>query len=183
MNKQAAVDQTRGWIRSMVIGLDLCPFAQRVFEANKIRYVVTDAADETALLADLAHKLEALASAPLSIVETTLLIHPRVLGNFLDYNDFLGPAEGLVKKLGLRGVIQIASFHPDYQFTGTAASAVENFSNRSPHPMLHLLREDSITRAGDPNELLKIPQRNGQTLRRLGREKILEILSGYGKSI
>jgi hypothetical protein len=184
MNKQSVIDSTRRWIQSMVIGLGLCPFAQRVFEANKIRYVVTDAEDETALLDELANELKTLASAPLSILETTLLIHPRALGSFLDYSDFLGPAEGLVKKLGLRGVIQIASFHPDYQFAGTAAGAVENFSNRTPHPMLHLLREDSITRvAGDPSELLKIPQRNSQTLRSLGREKILEILCGCGKSV
>jgi uncharacterized protein len=184
MDKQAVIDSTRRWIRSMVIGLDLCPFARRVFEENKIRYGVTDAADEIALLEDLAGELKALASDAPSIVETTLLIHPHALGNFLDYSDFLGSAESLVKKLGLRGVIQIASFHPDYRFAGTIAGAVENFSNRSPHPMLHLLREDSITRvAADPTELLKIPQRNGQTLRSLGREKILELLDGCGRPV
>jgi uncharacterized protein len=183
MNKQPVIESTRRWIRSMVIWLGLCPFAQRVFEANKIRYVVTDAEDETPLLEDLANELKTLASALLSILETTLLIHPRALGRFLDYNDFLGPSERLVKKLGLRGAIQIASFHPDYQFAGADAGAVENFSNRAPHPMLHLLREDSITRAADdPSELFKIPQRNSQTLRSLGRGKILQNLRGCSKS-
>jgi hypothetical protein len=114
---------------------------------------------------------------PVAAVETMLLIHPHVLGNFLDYNDFLGVAENLLGDLGLRGIIQIASFHPDYQFAAAAADAVENYTNRSPYPMLHLLREQSISEgASDPDELLEIPRRNVTTLRQLGREKILEKL-------
>jgi len=161
----------------MVIGLNLCPFARRVFQANKIRYIVTDAQDEVGLLHDLVGELESLASSTRSSVETTLLIHPRALGTFHDFNDFLGVAQRLVGDLGLRGTIQIASFHPDYQFAGTDSGALENYTNRSPYPMLHLLREESISEvAGDPNELLEIPRRNIQTLRDLGREKILEKL-------
>jgi len=177
MDEQSVIDGTRRWISSMVIGLNLCPFAQRVFKADKIRYVVSDAHDEAILLKDLAGELEALASAPISSVETTLLIHPRVLGNFLAYNDFLGVGERMVEDLGLRDTIQIASFHPDYQFAGTDPGAVENYTNRPPYPMLHLLREESISQfATDPNELLEIPRRNIEILRKLGREKILEKL-------
>jgi uncharacterized protein len=177
MDQQIVIDATRRWISSMVIGLNLCPFAERVFKADKICYVVTDAQDERTLLKVLAGELEALASSPIAGVETTLLIHPRALGQFRDYNDFLDVAERLVMDLGLRGTIQIASFHPDYQFADVDPGAVENYTNRSPYPMLHLLREESISRvASDPNELLEIPRRNIETLRILGQEKILERL-------
>jgi hypothetical protein len=177
MDNQTVIEVTRRWISSMVIGLNLCPFARRVFLADKIRYVVSDAQDEMTLLKDLTTELRALASSPIASVETTLLIHPRTLGNFLDYNDFLSVGERLVADLGLRGTIQIASFHPDYQFAGTDAAAVENYTNRAPYPMLHLLREESISQAAsDPDEQLEIPRRNIETLRGLGREKILEKL-------
>src|SRR6516162_1532262 len=111
MDKQAAIAATRCWVSSMVIGLNLCPFARRVFEADRIRYVVSDAEDEETLVEELADELKALAAASISHVETTLLIHPRALENFLDYNNFLAVSERLVAALGLRGTIQIASFH------------------------------------------------------------------------
>jgi hypothetical protein len=177
MDKQAIIERTRRWIAAMVIDLNLCPFARRVFEAGTIRYVVTPANDKKTLLSDLSGELEALAAVSSALVETTLLIHPRALGNFVAYNDFLDVGDQRVRDLGLRGVLQIASFHPHYQFAGTVASAVENYTNRSPYPMLHLLREDSITAmACDPRELLEIPERNIQTLRNLGRKRILEKL-------
>jgi hypothetical protein len=181
--KEAVIERTRRWIAGMVIGLNLCPFARRVFQADTIRYVVTDAPDEKTLLQDLAAELRTLASSPLSQVETTLLIHPCVLGHFLDYNDFLGEADQLLADLGLVGTIQIAGFHPDFQFADTEPGAVENYTNRSPYPMLHLLREESITdAAGDPNELLEIPRRNIETLNRLGKDaivaKLKEMVSG-----
>jgi hypothetical protein len=177
MDDATVIDRTRRWIASIVIGLNLCPFAQRVFDADRIRYVVTDAADNAGLLSDLACELEALAASPMASVETTLLIHPCVLADFLDYNDFLGAAEQLLGDLDLEGTIQIASFHPDYRFADTTADAVENYTNRSPYPMLHLLREESVSAvAGDPRGLLEIPRRNVDTLRKLGREKILEML-------
>lgn len=161
----------------MVIGLNLCPFAERVFKAEKIRYVVTDARDETTLLEELAGELKMLASSEISLVETTLLIHPHAFENFLDFNDFLAVADRFVAELDLRGVIQIASFHPDYQFAGTDADAVENYTNRSPFPMLHLLREQSISEVPtDANALLEIPRRNIATLRALGTEAILKKL-------
>jgi hypothetical protein len=177
MDRHEIVAATRRWIARVVIGLNMCPFARRVFEGDKIRYAVTLAEDEQALRQELARELEALAAAPCALVETTLLIHPCVLRNFLDYNEFLDGAERLLAELGLAGTLQIASFHPDYQFAGTDAGAVENHTNRSPYPMLHLLREASISAvAGDPGELLEIPRRNIETLRRLGIEGIREML-------
>ncbi|MFL5243229.1 MAG: DUF1415 domain-containing protein [Gemmataceae bacterium] len=177
MDQQIVIKRTRSWISSLVIGLNLCPFAQRVFEGNKIKYVVSETSEEDVLLTELARELNALASVPVTAVETTLLIHPQVLTNFPDYNDFLGLAENLLADLRLSGIIQIASFHPDYQFAATPADAVENYTNRSPFPMLHLLREKSISEvAGDPDVLLEIPRRNIATLRRQGRKKILEKL-------
>jgi uncharacterized protein len=177
MDEHAVIEATRRWISSLVIGLNLCPFAQRVFNAGTIRYVVSETADEATLLEDLARELEFLAASPISTVETTLLIHPNLLGDFLDYNDFLDPAEQLIEKLGLQGIIQLASFHPHYQFAGTATDAVENYTNRSPYPMLHLLREESITSAAaDQDALAEIPRRNVETLRALGREWVLEKL-------
>ena len=181
MDRQAVIDATRRWISCLVIELNLCPFARRVFEADRVRYVVSAAPDEDALLADLADELRALASSPISLVETTLLIHPCALESFLDYNDFLGVADELADELGMRGTIQIASFHPDYRFAGTEPDAVENYTNRSPYPMLHLLREESISAvASSAEELLAIPRRNVETLRGLGREKVLEKLRAIG---
>jgi hypothetical protein len=184
MDQQAIIEATRSWIASVVIELNLCPFAQRVFQAEKIRYVVTAAQDETSLLQALADELGALAAAPIATIETTLLIHPHVLGNFPDYNDFLGAAEQRVADLGLEGVIQIASFHPDYQFADTEPDAVENYTNRAPYPMLHLLREESISAiADDPDELLEIPQRNIDTLKRIGIDKMLEKLKAIKNGV
>jgi hypothetical protein len=174
MDEQGAIDATRRWVSGVVIGLNLCPFARRVFDAGLIRYAVTDAAAGAVLRDDLARELTALAAAPRAEVETTLLIHPRALADFLDYNDFLADADRLVRALGLRGVIQIAGFHPRYRFAGTAPDGAENYTNRSPHPMLHLLREESVTEvAGDPAALAAIPRRNIETLRRLGRAEVL----------
>ena len=161
----------------MVIGLNLCPFAGRVCNEDKIRYVVTDARDEQSLLDDLTVELKALATSQFAGVETTLLIPPRALTSFVAYNDFLDLVDQLVQNLALQGTIQIASFHPDYQFADASPDAVENYTNRSPHPMLHLLREASITEvAGDGNELLAIPPRNIATLRALGLEKVRNML-------
>ena len=182
MHDQSVVEATRRWVSSIVIALNLCPFAQRVFDANTIRYVVSDAVDEAGLLNDLAHELEALVAAPIETVETTLLIHPGVLGDFLDFNEFLGAADQLLADLDLRGTIQIASFHPGYQFAGTDPDAVENYTNRSPYPMLHLLREASISAiAADAKDLLDIPRRNIATLRKLGRTRMLEKLKAVAE--
>jgi hypothetical protein len=182
MDQPTVIDVTRRWISAMVIGLNLCPFARRVFESDKIRYAVSQASNETQLLADLTRELQNLVASSIDDVETTLLIHPHVFADFLDYNDFLGAAEGQLGALELEGIIQIASFHPAYQFAGTAADGAENFTNRSPYPMLHLLREESFTQlAGDLDDLLDIPERNIATLRSMGRPSILEMLKAISE--
>lgn len=174
---ESIVDAVRRWIESIVVGLDLCPFARRVVQGNRIRYVVTDAADAESLRTVLAGELRFLAAAPIDDVETTLLIHPGVLEKFADYCDFLPAADQLVRSLRLDGVIQIASFHPEFQFADSRPDDVENYTNRSPYPLLHLLREESVSKvAGSAEEMLKIPQRNAELLRRMGREMVLERL-------
>lgn len=165
----AAVDATRVWLEKAVIGLNLCPFAKAVHVKRQIRYVVSHAETEEALLADLMHELQLLASADPGDIETTLLIHPRVLGDFLDYNDFLDLADGAVEELGLDGFLQVASFHPDYQFADSEPDDIGNYSNRSPFPTLHLLREESVDKAVAAfPDAERIYETNIATLRKLG---------------
>lgn len=162
---------TRRWVERVVIGLNLCPFAKLPYTRDAIRYEVSTASTTTDLLADLRRELSNLVARDPLDVETTLLIHPQVLGDFLDYNDFLDEADAVLVDLELDGTIQIASFHPDYQFADTTVDAIENVSNRSPYPMLHLLREASIARAVDSNiDVGTIPARNIETLRQLGHD-------------
>jgi len=165
----ALIARTREWLEKAVIGLNLCPFAKAVHVKQQVRYVVSDATDEEQLLADLLHELEFLYDADPEQVETTLIIHPHVLVDFLDYNDFLDVADAAVSELNLDGEIQVASFHPDYQFAETAYDDVDNFSNRSPFPTLHLLRETSVEKAVAAfPEAASIYARNIETLRKLG---------------
>jgi uncharacterized protein len=177
VNDQIVVEHTRRWISSFVIGLGLCPFARRVFDADRIRYAISHSRDKNALSNDLVSELHLLLASPSTQVETTLLIHPHVLGNFLDYNDFLGVVDQLLEELRLCGTIQVASFHPDYRFAGIKPNAAENYTSRSPYPMLHLLRETSVSQAADASDdVLMIPQRNIETMRNLGQEYILNRL-------
>ena len=162
---------TREWLEKAVIGLNLCPFAKAVHAGNQIRYAISDAQTREALLADLGRELQMLVAADRADVETTLLIHPRVLVDFADYNDFLDIADAAVEELGFAGTIQIASFHPQYRFADTEPDAIENFSNRSPYPMLHLLREESVERAiAAFPDVARIPERNIETLRSIGHD-------------
>jgi hypothetical protein len=175
VNTAAPADEviaaTREWLEKAVIGLNLCPFAKPVHAGNQIRYAVSDAQTPEALRADLGRELQALAAANRANVETTLLIHPRVLVDFPDYNDFLDIADAAVEELGLTGTIQVASFHPQYRFADTEPDAIENFSNRSPYPMLHLLREESVERAVAAfPDVARIPERNIETLRSIGHD-------------
>ena len=162
---------TRRWLERAVIGLNLCPFAKAVHAKGQVRYVLSDADTPQALLEQLGEELLRLRDTPAEAVDTTLLVHPRVLVDFLDYNDFLDEADALVEALGLDGVLQVASFHPDYRFAGTEPDDLGNFSNRAPFPTLHLLREDSVERAvaafPDPDAIV---ERNLETLRELGAE-------------
>ncbi len=141
------IAETRAWVQRAIIGLNLCPFAKAPQSKGQVRYVCTEARDADALLAALAGELRYLAEVPPEQVETTLLIHPWVMNDFADYNDFLEIAEAAVDALDLTGVIQVASFHPQYQFAETAPDDIGNATNRSPYPTLHLLREESIERA------------------------------------
>jgi len=171
LTEEEVLSATRTWLERAVIGLDLCPFARAPHIRNQIRFVVSEAETPEALLADLLAELRTLAGADPSDIETTLLIHPRVLEDFLDYNDFLDIADAALADLGLVGEIQIASFHPRYQFAGTEPDDVENLTNRSPYPILHLLREASVERAVAAfPDASKIYEKNIRTLRRLGRE-------------
>lgn len=165
------VAATRLWLEKAVIGLNLCPFARPVYAREQIRYAVSEAETPEELLAELTDELQTLVAAEPEEIETTLLIHPRVLNDFLDYNDFLGVAEAAVADLGLEGVLQVASFHPEYQFAGTAPDDITNYTNRSPYPTLHLLREASVEKAvAAVPDAAEIYERNMETLRRLGVE-------------
>jgi hypothetical protein len=147
MTDSAAIRRTRAWVEQAVIGLNLCPFAKGPQVKGLVRYVESQARDPAALLNDLRDELKRLAQSESEQLETTLLVHPQVLNAFEAFNDFLDEAEEAVAELGLEGMIQVASFHPDYRFAGTATDDISNATNRSPHPTLHLIREDSIDRA------------------------------------
>jgi len=164
-----ALIQTRTWVDRAVIGLNLCPFAKGPQVKGLVRYVESEASEPDALLNDLVEELQRLAATSADQLETTLLVHPLVLQDFEDFNDFLGLAEDIVAELDLEGVIQVASFHPDYRFEGTTADDVTNATNRSPHPTLHLIREESIDRAVDAfPEAESIYEANMATMERLG---------------
>ena len=163
------VAATRRWVERAVIGLNLCPFARAVSVRGQVPYAVSDATDPDALLEDLESELRLLSFSDADQVDTTLLILPFVLSDFLDYNDFLDEADAAVARMGLEGVIQVASFHPQYQFDGTDPDHITNYTNRSPFPILHLLREASVSAAvaAFPEADL-IYQRNLDTMERLG---------------
>lgn len=161
--------ETRAWLTQIVIALELCPFAKAVHVKAQIRYRVSEAESPEALLEELLTELHYLAKIEPDEVDTTLLIHPRALRDFLDYNDFLAITELALSELDLEGTLQIASFHPDYRYAGNATDDLANCVTRSPYPMLHLLRESSIERAlatfPDPASIVN---KNRSTLRALG---------------
>ncbi|KPP99941.1 DUF1415 domain-containing protein [Marinobacter sp. HL-58] len=167
---------TQQWLEEVVIGLNLCPFARKELVNNRVRFVVSPAESEEELLGDLQAEFLFLDEHP--EVETTLLVHPGVLSEFDDYNEFLAAADGLLELLELDGVYQVASFHPDYRFAGTGDGDAENYTNRSPFPMLHLLREDSVARAVDSHpDPEAIPRRNIALMEELGADEMRQRLS------
>ncbi|WP_312237151.1 DUF1415 domain-containing protein [Stenotrophomonas sp.] len=165
------IAETRTWLEQIVIGLNLCPFAKAVYVKDQVRFVLSDATTPEALVEELAEELVLLRDTPAEQIDTTLIVHPHVLGDFLEYNDFLDNADAAIEALDLQGILQVASFHPQYQFAGAAADDVSNYTNRSPYPTLHLLREDSVERAvavfPDPDVIV---ERNIETLDKLGVE-------------
>lgn len=174
-NDEQVILAVRNWVETLVVGMNLCPFAKRELVKNRVRFVVTAATTEEQLLQVLRAELELLNTD--SAIETTLLIHPDVLQNFYDFNDFLHDADSLLVEMEEEGIYQIASFHPDYQFGGTSPSDAENYTNRSPYPVLHLLREDSLERViADYPNVDDIPQRNIELMNELGRDKLQALL-------
>lgn len=162
---------TRKWLERAVIGLQLCPFAAAPHLNDRVRYCVSAQRSGVGLLEELSDELRALQDADPLKCETTLLIHPQVLTDFLEYNDFLDECDAAVAELGFEGELQVASFHPRYQFAGTGVQDIENYTNRSPYPMLHLLREASVTRAmANFPHIDRIGATNRETLLRLGHE-------------
>ena len=168
---ETVIAHTEEWLEKAVIGLNLCPFAKAVQVKKQIRYVVSEATTPEALLEQLHSELELLAETSPEKIDTTLLIHPQVLIDFLDFNDFMDVADGLLEELELDGILQVASFHPDFQFDGTDLDDIENYTNRSPYPVLHLLREESIDRAVDAfPDAGMIYEKNIETMQNLGFE-------------
>ncbi len=169
MTDEQVLTQTRHWLEKAVIGLNLCPFAKAVYVKNQVRLVVSHARHADDLLEELDRELDLLVATPAEEIDTTLLIHATLFDDFLDFNDFLEVAEGVVDEHGLEGVVQLASFHPKFQFDGTEPDDIGNYTNRAPFAMLHLLREDSVERAVEAfPEADAIFERNIQTLQKLG---------------
>jgi uncharacterized protein len=172
---------TRHWLTRAVIGLNLCPFAKSVHVKQQIRYAISEATDLEGVLTDLETELKALDAADPAQIDTTLLILPHALADFLDFNDAIYFADRLLGQLRLEGTLQIASFHPQYQFEGTVPEDIENYTNRAPYPILHLLREASIERAVEAfPDAADIYERNQATLRRLGLQGWRDWMSQSG---
>lgn len=169
VDEEQIIVATRNWLEKAVIGLNLCPFAKAVHVKQQVRYVVSNATTPEALLENLMDELQLLSDTDPETTDTTLLIHPFVLNDFLDYNEFLDVADAAVEDMQLDGELQVASFHPDYQFADSDVNDIGNYSNRSPYPILHLLREESITRAVEAfPEAADIFDKNIETLEKLG---------------
>lgn len=183
-SNEQIIAATQLWVERAVIGLNLCPFAKAVHVKKQIRYVVSGATTPEELLKDLINELEMLAESSAEKIDTTLLVHPYVLTDFLDYNDFLDVVEETLDELDLAGELQIASMHPQYQFADTQPDDMENFTNRSPYPTLHLLRESSVDKAVAAfPEADQIFEKNIETMKKLGHEGWDKLwLSGNSKN-
>lgn len=167
----AIIGATRRWLERAVIGLNLCPFAKAVYVKEQVRFVVSNATTPEALLEQLMDELQNLSDADPEKTDTTLLIHPFVLTDFEDYNEFLDVADAAVEDMELEGELQVASFHPDYQFADTDQNDISNYTNRAPYPILHLLREESVERAVESfPEAEQIFEKNIETMEKLGHE-------------
>lgn len=165
------IGTTRDWLLRAVIGLNLCPFAKAVHVKQQIRYVVSEAQTPDALLDELERELAFINAADPQQVDTTLLIVPQQFEEFLDFFFFLNEADALLKRMELEGVLQIASFHPQFEFAGNDPEDIANYTNRSPYPTLHLLREASLDRAVAAfPDAADIYERNIETLEKLGHE-------------
>jgi len=178
LNQETIIARCRCWIESTVVAFNLCPFARKPFENTQVRYVVSRAENTDQLLDDFHDELKLLRSTDIAELETTLLIHPYVLNDFFAYNDFLSVIDMNIRQCNYQGEFQVASLHPAYQFADADIDAAENYTNRSPYPVLHILREESLSRAllgyARPE---RIPERNIRITEELGKEKLSSILS------
>lgn len=173
---QSVEAAVRRWLENVVIGLNLCPFSAQPFRAGRVRIHVSACTDELDLLTELQLELTRLDETPAAALETTIIAIPQMLADFFDYNDFLDQVDALLDQFQWSGSYQVASFHPQYQFDGTQADDIENFTNRSPVPLLHLLREDSVEAALDHHpDPDSIPQTNIQRMRELTAEQRREL--------
>lgn len=180
INTQNVINITRRWVETFVVGMNLCPFAKRELVKDRVRFSVTTESTENELLQVLRTELELLEEKP--EIETTLLIHPYVLNDFFDYNFFLSTVDRLLVAMKLEGIYQVASFHPEYRFEGTKEEDPENYTNRSPFPTLHLLREDSLEQAIDAYpDVDEIPNRNIEHMNSLGTNQLNAMLSALHK--
>ncbi len=170
-NASQIIADTQTWLERAVIGLNLCPFAKSVVVKKQLRYALTAASTADELLAELENELKRLNTTPADQLDTTLLIHPLVMNDFLDFHFFIAEAVALIRNLDFEGIFQIASLHPQYEFAGSDPEDIANYTNRSPYPTLHLLRESSIDRAVAAFPDAKhIFERNIETMDRLGPE-------------
>lgn len=170
-DRNTVSDHTRQWLEKAVIGLNLCPFAKAPHVKNLVRISVSSARHLDGFLEDLDRELQLLGNTPADQLETTLLVHPTLFPDFEVFNQMLDIADAAVAENGLEGIIQIAPFHPDFQFEGTAADDIGNFTNRSPYPTLHLIREDSIAKAAQAfPDASAIFERNIALLEKMGHE-------------
>jgi len=184
LTEKQIISLTSTWIEKVVIGLNLCPFAKPVHTKGQIYYLLSQARNESALTTDLRYSMQNLIAASSDSMDTCLLIHPWVLSDFFDYNNFLNIADEILDELDLIGVLQVASFHPRYQFAGTSEDDVTNCTNRSPFPMLHLLREESLDKATDAlPDANVIVNRNLETMTSLGHEGWNKLQSQLKQSI
>lgn len=171
MNTDSIIAETRHWVQNFVIGLNLCPFAKREVDGDRLRILVTEADSALRLVSVLEAELAAIRDD--DTIGTTLIVHPNALSDFAAYLDFLAVADQMLVESGLEGDIQIASFHPDYQFAGTEPGDLSNFTNRSPYPMLHLIRETDVEQAALRHpDVEGIPERNIALMNELGRERL-----------
>lgn len=175
MSNCAEITATRQWIDNVVVDLNLCPFAKRELNNDTVRLALSSTITEEQLLHELVDELGLLLKH--AEIETTLLIHPHVLKDFYDFNDFLSVANELLVEQGVEGIFQLASFHPEYQFAGVAEQDASNYTNRSPYPMLHILREESLSRAIDAfPDVGTIPERNVSLMNQMGTRKLQALL-------
>ena len=164
-------EHTKQWLEKAVIGLNLCPFAKAPHVKNLVRIVVSEARHLDGFLEDLDRELQLLGNTPASELETTLLVHPTLFPDFETFNQMLEIADDAVVENELEGIVQIAPFHPDFQFEGTEADGISNYTNRSPYPTLHLIREDSIANAAEAfPDASAIFDRNIALLEKMGHE-------------